>query len=247
MSSADLSGALPAAVTLAEADGSFIVLIFVGAFVLIGDVIALSLYLEAQRAKALARLADEMGLTFSRANDPHLLGELHGTHLHSKGTQKRAYNAIRGTTADTDVAIFEYSYTVESTNSNDQTNSSTTHTQTIVRFRSPHLRLPSFSLRPKNFFHRIGTLFGYQAVTFDDAPKFSSRWLLRCADEAAVRQLFRPEVLSFFEEERGLGVEGHDSGLWVYREDRRLAPQAIRAFLEEAWQVFALLREPETR
>jgi hypothetical protein len=217
-------------------------LVCFGVFILVGCLVALSLYWEAQRRKALEQLAKELGLNFSPTDTQNIFGALAHTHLCSKGEQRTVANIIWGQTADTDVAIFDYTYAVESTNSSDNTTSTTYHRQTVVRFSSSDLNLPAFSLRPKNLFHRIGTLFGYQALTLDDYPTFSSRWLLRGQDEGAVRSLFSEKAVRFFEEERGLGVEGHNQMLIVYREDKRLAPAAIRAFLEESWQVFALFR-----
>jgi hypothetical protein len=72
---------------------------------------------------------------------------------------------------------------------------------------------------------------------FDRFPSFSSSYLLRGESEPAVRELFTDNLLMFFENRRGLSVEGGDDWLIVYLSRRRVRPQQVSAFLDETFEV----------
>jgi hypothetical protein len=144
---------------------------------------------------------------------------------------------MQGETAATRASIFDYRYTTGGGQHSHVWN------QTVASFQSAELNLPSFSLRPENIFHRLGQLFGYQDINFDEAPGFSRSYLLRGNDETAIRGLFRPEMLSYFESNPGLSVEANRDCLIYYRPSKRTKPEEIRGFLEEAFRVFDLFRQ----
>jgi len=77
----------------------------------------------------------------------------------------------------------------------------------------------------------------HSALSFDRFPSFSSSYLLRGEDEPAVRELFSDNRVVFFENRRGLCVEGGDDWLIVYRSRRRVRPQQVSAFLDETFEV----------
>jgi hypothetical protein len=64
----------------------------------------------------------------------------------------------------------------------------------VISFQSSLLSLPEFELRSENMFHKIGKAFGCQDINFESHPEFSKRYLLRGADEEAVRTFFTPEM-----------------------------------------------------
>ena len=116
--------------------------------------------------------------------------------------------------------------------------------QTVIWFRSPQLSLPSFVMRPEHVVHKIGSAFGYQDIDFDSnrtAADFSKKYLLRGADEHAIRSLFKDNVLDFFATHPGKPVlEGRGDRLILYRPGQLIRPENISVFLEEGLEVFRL-------
>ena len=162
---------------------------------------------------------------------------LHTFPLFSKGHNRKISNVIKGDTEAIDIFVFDYEYTTGHGNSRN------TSRQTVMLFRTADLRLPSFALRPENVFHKIGNLFGYQDIDFEQAQDFSSRYLLKGQDEAAVRDLFTQNVLFTYEQNQGWCTEGDDDTLVVYRASKRVAPDDIPMFMDDGISLFALFKK----
>ena len=191
---------------------------------------------ERQRAEAMKAAADALGFEFHPAPDPAVLDDVRGLHLFAQGRRPRLRSMMWGTTRDLGVAVFDYAYTVGSGKNQH------THSQTVVRFLAAGLALPAFALRPESFWHKVGQLFAGPDIDFDTHPKFSGQYLLKAKDEAAVRDLFREDVLDYFEDSPGLSVEAAGSRVVFYRADTRVEPAAVRALLEHGFEVLALFR-----
>jgi hypothetical protein len=197
--------------------------------------------LERQRSDALRGVADEMGFEFRPDDDAVLTDWLARFHLFSQGRSRRLWNVLRGRTRDLDVAVFDYRYVIGSGK-----NSRTCRTSAVC-FRTGDLDLPEFALRPEGFWNRLGvSLFGQQDVNFDTHPEFSKAFLLRGADEGALRELFTEPVLAHFEGQPGVSVEAAGGTLLFYRHDRRVEPADVRAFLTDGFAVLGLFRGPPT-
>ncbi len=82
-----------------------------------------------------------------------------------------------------------------------------------------HLRttLPSFTLEKEEFFDRLMEFAGYRDIDFKLFGKFSSKFLLKGANEEELQEFFTPERLSFFEQEEIYHVESNGSRLLVFR------------------------------
>ena len=165
-----------------------------------------------------------------------MLDDVRGLHLFAQGRRPRLRNMMWGTTRDLGVAVFDYTYTVGSGKHQH------THSQTVVRFLAAGLDLPAFALRPESFWHKVGQLFAGPDIDFDTHPKFSRAYLLKGKNEAAVRGVFRDYVLDYFEDSPGLSVEAAGSRVVFYRADTRAEPAAVRALLEQGFEVLALFR-----
>lgn len=214
------------------------IIILVGVGVIVGVVLYFTYLAEKKRTELMQRAAEELGFEFFPKGDGPLLTELSLFNLFTQGHSRRLYNLMRGEANNLEVAIFDYTYVTGGGKS-----SHTWH-QTILCFGMPDTNLPSFSLRPQTFWHKIGAWFGYQDIHFDTHPVFSDKYLLRGRDEAAIRALFRDEVLSFYEHSEGLSTEGYGHRLLHYRQAKRVDPQNIRSFLEEGFKALALFLPP---
>lgn len=199
-----------------------------------------------QRTAQFDLVATQMGLSFSPKGEKTFMERLSTLPLFTRGHSKKMSNLLRGTSgqlgisSQAEAGIFDYRYATGGGQSQ------RTHAQSVICFHAPQLSLPAFALRPKKFFHKIGTaFFGYQDIDFDSHPRFSKRYLLRGQDVQSIRTLFTQEALAFFETQDNLSVEGKDDQLIVYRRravwlTKRVTPTDVRLFIEDGSQVFRL-------
>ncbi len=186
---------------------------------------------ERQRAQALSQAALEIGFTFEREADLQALGEAHRVHLLGLGHSQQLRNLMCGHAAGGQALLFDFEYTQGAGKYRG------TYIQTVAAFRLKRGLLPGFQMGPENVLHKLGALFGYQDIDFDSHPQFSSRFLVRGPDENAIRAVFDPGVLGFFEGlEMGQRwwVEGQGEWLIAYRWAEKAKPARLRQFLEEA-------------
>jgi hypothetical protein len=207
--------------------------------VVVGGVF-LSMYLwEKKRTEKMALAAAEMGMPFYPKGDDALVGELENFQLVKQGRSKKTRNMLHGESSNVEVGIFDYRYTVGFGKN------SRTDKQTVVYFQSAALDCPDFALRPERFFHKVGSLFGYQDFDFESHPKFSSNYILRGTSEYRIREVFTDAILDSFEDHPGLCVEGQGSRLIFYRTSKRIKPEDLRSFLNEGFEVYGLFKKSD--
>jgi hypothetical protein len=192
---------------------------------------------DKRRHDALAGLADTLGLSFAAEDDSDLVDELAGVPLFSQGRSRQIRNRIQADTDEVSMSVFDYRYTTGSGKN------SSTHQQTVACFDSPHWNLPQFEVKPQHLFHGIGKVFGYQDIDFASHAGFSRAFLLRGANEQAIRRLFTGSLLAFLEARPNVSVEGRGYHLIVYRSATRVQPEQLREFMAEAFAVFRQFRD----
>ena len=210
--------------------------IFVALGILIlGGIFILVRHFDRKRLEALEAVARGLDLRFQLKDTDKTHKNLEQFHLFSQGHGKRLSSIMRGSAQGIELMICDYRYTVGGGKN------SHTYRQTVVLFSSERLNLPGFTLRPQNFFHKIGKAFGYSDIDFDSYPDFSGRYLLRGENENAVRMIFKNPVIKFFEGSDKLCCEGIGDQLLVYRGGKRVKPELIDDFLGQGFEVFGLL------
>ena len=230
---------------LADADDSdkdfgtlIFALVIAGVLSLVGLVIFIRIRLQKKRTEGFRQVAEQLGLPFFPKGDDSLLERLGSFHLFSRGHSKKIKNMLHGETGSLEVAIFDYWYTTGHGKHRH------THGQSVVYFSCTALSLPRFALRPEGLFHKIGSVLGYQDIDFESHPRFSKTYLLRGEDEAQVRELFNDELLTFFETEHKLCVEGGGDQLVFYRGSKRIKPDEVQQFMDEGVRVFTAFGGP---
>jgi hypothetical protein len=213
----------------------FLVIMAVAIGVLVSVVFFTSLA-EKKRNAGFKQAAEQLGFDFSPTGDPAYLLSLAGLPLNSRGRGKKLTNLMRGNSRNMEVAIFDYRYTTGSGKS------STVWKQTVLGFRSEALALPDFTLAPKGMWSKVGALFGQHSIEFDTHPTFSSKYALRGGDIDAIRKVFTIPVLDFYEQNLGWNTEGSGNRLLLYKQQKRVPPTEIAAFLENGLQVLSLIR-----
>jgi hypothetical protein len=212
-------------------DPTAVVLYTVGALALVGGIIYLARLAEQKRAAALADAALRMGFAFEARLPPDRLEALGRFHLFERGHSRRARYVIRGKSSGADVVLLDYQYTTGGGKN------SHTWRQTVAIYPGAATGLPVFTLSPENILEKVGSLFGYQDIDFEASEEFSKHYLLRGADESAIRAAFGADALSYFAHNRGWSVDSAGGALAVYRSGKRCKPEEIQPFLAETWSV----------
>ncbi|MBI2957176.1 MAG: hypothetical protein HYY26_07685 [Acidobacteria bacterium] len=186
--------------------------------------IGLGVYLERKRRRELEQAALEMGFAYE-ADAKNVEPEMKsGLPLLERGALS---NLLRGTAGRAEAVVVDCRVG----------SGKSAVTQTVACFRQSRKKLPTFELRPENVFDRIGAAFGYKDIDFEASPEFSRRYLLRGEDEAGIRLVFHPGLLTFFEQEKGWCVESGANWLAIYRHGRQVRPKEMAMFLQEATRV----------
>lgn len=83
-------------------------------------------------------------------------------------------------------------------------------------------------------------------IDFTSHGGFSNNYILRGRDENAIRSAFTYEVISFFEDHKGLTVEAKGSRLFYYRNGIRIRPDKIQYFITEGLEILKLFKASKT-
>lgn len=202
--------------------------LFVGLSVLIIVVVIVTWRKERKRTEALRRVAEAAGLTFAPKTgvaDTRSLGDVQ---LFARGHSKQVTNLMTGRLGDQHVVVFDYLYTIGSGKSRSTT------MQSVVVLPSAKDSLPDLQMAPENPLIKLLEAFGYQDIDIESAPEFSRRYILRGADEAAIRAALYPRATSYFAEHEGWTVEAQSGTVGIYRADSRPKPEDMLRFIAEA-------------
>ncbi len=191
-------------------------------------VVVISRRKERERAEALGRVAETVGLAFEPKVDIAAIRSLADLHLFARGHSKRVTNLMTGRFDDQQVAVFDYRYT---TGSGKHQHSSM---QTVVVLPSAKRSLPDLQMAPENPLYKIAEAFGYQDIDIESSPEFSRHYIVRGADEAAVRAALYPGATSYFAEHEGWTVEVRSGTVGIYRANRRPKPEDMQTFIADA-------------
>lgn len=201
---------------------------------------------DKQRVKAMELVARQMRWAFtpfvSAADFEHSYTKtFHLTaERNEKDTHIRFNNVMRAQVNGMEVMVFDYHFYHYAYRA------STSYEQTMVHFRSPRLNLPGFFLHQNA--SRTGVAIGRALgitkpdIDFGAHPEFSARYELRGDDEQAIRSVFNNAVLSFYEQTEGTTTLGFSHELLYYRSGKRVAPENIRQFLDEAFRAQTLFQ-----
>ena len=193
-------------------------------------------YLEKKRREAMEAASQLMGFTYAATVAADRLAELRAFDLFSRGHSFHGRNLLQGKVGEADIILVDYRYCTGSGKHKQ------THDQTVIILPDGGAGLPDFQLTPENFFHKIGQLFGYQDIDFAESPTFSKRYLLRGANEEAIRRAFAPEVLDHFAESPGWSVEVATVSCWPARRPTCADRTSAQEFVAEAARIHGLFQ-----
>jgi hypothetical protein len=214
----------------------FPLLLFIVVVVLVVVLLIYNNKKEKERTKALEVTAAQLGWSFSPTAPMNMIAGLERFPLFNQGHGKKIKNFMYGQASGVKAAVFDYIYTVGGGKS------SHTYFQSVVYLEPANLSLPSFTLRPENFIHKMLGAFGYQDIDFGQRPEFSKHYLLRGQDETSIRQAFNDQVLAFYESYGGTCTDAGGNQLFVFRSSYRLEPQEIGGYVGLGLQLMNLLQ-----
>jgi hypothetical protein len=192
---------------------------------------------EKRRTQGLHEVAESLGFQFQPGKDVEVLGRLDQFGLFSSGRSRSVWNVMRGDAETERLALFDYRYTVGSGKNQ------RTYRQTMVVFESEQLNLPHFELRPESWWDKFTALIGWNDIDFNEYPEFSKRYHLSSKD-ADVRRAFTEPVIRHFESMQRAYVAGRGTCLVFCFANRRIPPLDLKSFLQQAYGVYAVLKEP---
>lgn len=181
--------------------------------------------LARRRQKGLERVAQEMGFSFDADGESAQSGDFHSLPLLSMNTGLS--NVMRGSMGTGEAVVLDCQIG----------SGKSSRTQTVACLRLAEKQFPGFEMQPENIFHKIGSVFGYKDIDFEGNEEFSKSYLLRGEDETAIRMLFHPGRLTFFEQHKGWCVEGAGEWLAIYKSGNVIGASKMRTFIEEATEV----------
>jgi hypothetical protein len=206
---------------------SFMIFGVLGAFVV--SLLVWSFHEIKRRRKAMATQAQKYGFDFEAYPATPSEGKID---IFSRGHGRKALNEWRGKLDGLSFRLYDYHFT-EGSGKN-----SSSYDMTMVQLNVKGRRIPAFTLSPENFFHKIGSVFGYQDFDFSDSPEFSKNYLLRGEAEQKVRAFFHRGVRDRLSQQKGWCVEGGGERLLIFKMNDNPKPEKIYDFLIRARAIY---------
>lgn len=118
--------------------------------------------------------------------------------------------------------------------------------QTVIYLEDDNLDIPEFALWP-HFKGVAGKLFASLGnmvdINFTESQQFSNEYHLFGWNEAAIRQLFSPEVRQRLSIEKGWSLRGKHGRLAVFQQAKTIYDGELEAFLVSAAQIMLTIQE----
>lgn len=109
---------------------------------------------------------------------------------------------------------------------------------TVLGIQSPSYNFPYFALYQEGLWSSVGEFFGSQDIDFSTHPNFSSRCKLTAENEAAARQFFGLQLLSYFENMPNMNIDSGGEILFIYQLDHLEPIENLNQFVSTKIQIF---------
>jgi hypothetical protein len=190
-----------------------------------------------QRTEDILALAERLGWGYREDVKFEDIPKLDRFELFRQGRDRKLRHLLTSPPGEVRAVLFEYAYTTGAGNSQ------ATYRQTVFYAVADGIDVPTFSLRPEHFFHRIGAMFGMQDINLERRPEFSRMFVLRGEDEARVRAAFTDAVAEFFERKAGTCAAGIGRELLFWKPNRVAKAAELPAFIDEGLELAARFRD----
>ena len=222
--------------------------VLIETLLLVGVISLLSLINRGRRRKEIGEVASRLGMQYSPEDDRFRRELFFMYPLFQRGhpDARQASNLLRGVRNGMDVVLFDYSYATQhgigrgfEFKPSGVIKNHSRYSQSVAAIRLREKVLPQFEMSPEGLVQKVGALMGMQDIDFESHPEFSNRYRLRGKSEEAVRRVFTPQVLGYFNQVPGWSLEANGEWLVCYR-GRLMAPDELDTFLEETTRIARL-------
>ncbi|MDF1845158.1 MAG: hypothetical protein P1U77_27420 [Rubripirellula sp.] len=189
------------------------------------------------RQRDLSDWCEANHFSFSRKSNEFLDNSAKEISQVSEGRDQIIFNVLTGRVGGLDVTLFDCEYTTGSRGTN-----STQNVQTVIRLQCDELELPKFTLTRQVLLHNLAMGFGLQDINFDSHPSFSKQYLLRGANENAVRELFTSRVLEFYEQRSRFGTLPDGDCFFLWQDQTRIRVKDLDASLKQGIELAGLFK-----
>jgi hypothetical protein len=195
------------------------------------------------RTASMEALAEQLGMSFSAKDSFGILHQLQGFDLFKRERSRwfnngKITNVMRGLAGETDVYLFDYSYTVQAGNARKRI------TQTVFFANDKNWFLSNFHLKPENWWHKLQAKLGISTdINFEENLEFSEKFWLNGEFEELVRQQFTPALQGFLTEKPPAHLEGNNYYLIGYKPRQKIGPEEAKVFFQHCCEIVQLLQE----
>lgn len=192
------------------------------------------------RRSEMRQLSSRLNMEYTEKDEWGLLNLLSDFRLFRRGYGKRITNvlSVRDSMLNSHFRIFDYKFVIGGGNSTRRIS------QTVFFVDSKELGLPVFSMKPENFFHKIGEKLGlHHDIDFVEYPTFSSQYLLKGEDEGLIRSTMSDDMLQFFTLEKYWSLEGMNYFFIFYKWNKILPVNEVQEMHKKGVEVFEMLKD----
>ncbi len=189
-----------------------------------------------KRSVELRALADSMAFDFQERASLDALPAIHEVETF-EGTPAFFENLMTGAVEGHRVAVFDFAYT----NIGAGTTGTTTSRQTMCLLETGQVELPRFYVRPEGILEKALRFAGRKDIDFPEFPVFSGCFLLFGDEESAIRRVFSPDLVRFFEQNSVLAATASGKNLFVFRSRYVANPHEIKGYISTSLAIARML------
>lgn len=191
-----------------------------------------------ERQGEMSQFADRIGLTYQKKRGvKDLAFELLEMKIFKGSKRKtiRHFCTQKLPSIDGNLQLFDYQYYPDS--GKKQT--------TILIFESSSFDFPTFTLRPKGTFEKLGGLLRRGQREFYHTPAFNKEFVLMSSAKDLVKPYFQKDLLELLLTLNHLTIEGKGPYLMIYERYKMQPIDKLLPFYEDALEIAELMfREP---
>ena len=217
--------------------GPILIFILFAALVVVG--IIYSILAAKKRREELAALAARLGLSFSTEQDPTLAGQFGFLDQLAQGSNRYAFNVLRGGYRSQEVLVFDYHYETHSTDSKGRRQ--THHHYFSFFILLLPLSFPELKITREGLFSKLAQAFGYADIDFESA-EFSRAFCVRSKDKRFAYDVCHAQMMEYLLANGDLSIEIEGRAL-ALAFDSRLSAAEIEANLQRLLEVRSRLPE----
>lgn len=115
--------------------------------------------------------------------------------------------------------------------------------KTTVMYIQLDRKIPVFVLDKEGLLDFIYSLAGFNDIDLENHPDFNKRFFLSGEDRAEIQRMFTDELVLFFESNPYYHVESNGSSLLIFKKERLLSVQEIKAMIYFGQQLYLMVQK----